>query len=79
MKTLFRLDYSVHYDQRSDSYVSFCPSLGVYSAGITRREARAALRSAVVMYLDASAKTNAEKHLQRLAKLEGEGSREGKS
>lgn len=47
----FSLQGQIREDSDTDSFVSYCPALDLYSAGRTRPEAKAALQSAVDMYI----------------------------
>lgn len=48
----FKLLASIRFDDESGVYVSSCPALGVASQGCTEAEAKDALRSAVVMFIE---------------------------
>lgn len=47
----FSLEGQIREDKETASFVSYCPALELYSAGRTRPEAKAALQSAVDMYI----------------------------
>lgn len=47
----FCLQGKIREDQDTKSFVSYCPALDLYSAGRTRPEAKAALQSAVDMFI----------------------------
>lgn len=46
----FNLMGQIREDKETDSFVSYCPALDIYSAGRTRPEAKAALQSAIDMF-----------------------------
>ena len=47
----FSLQGAIREDKDTNSFVSYCPALDLYSAGRTRVEAKKALQSAVDMYV----------------------------
>jgi predicted RNase H-like HicB family nuclease len=47
----FSLQGAIREDKDTDSFVSYCPALDLYSAGRTRVEAKKALQSAVDMFV----------------------------
>lgn len=47
----FRLGFALRYDADSRTYVSYCPTLILYSQGDTKDEARAAIVSAAKLFI----------------------------
>jgi len=47
----FNLDGVIREDKDTNCFVSYCPALDLYSAGRTRPEARAALQSAIDLFV----------------------------
>lgn len=58
IKIHLQLDCTVREDKETESYVSHCPALNVFSAGNTELEALEAIRSALSMYVISLYKQN---------------------
>lgn len=66
MKIEFQLECRVRHDDKTNLFVSSCPSLGLFSQGRTEHEAREAIEDGLGMYLRACLKRGIlEEVLQR--------------